>query len=196
MTPRKKHIIVKAYLEQKETHVIDGPNGTKIQLYIGRKYGDNSRETAPVVCDVISSSEEVKEICKGDLLIVHHNMLMNDAIRIEKNNEEQTVTLSMFVNNLIYAKIDRDSGELIPVCDNVIAERIEIKQSDIIESPFKVTEPMKFHVVAVPEGFEDFKAGDDILAHKLSDYEMVYHFNNQEKRAIRIWKEDVLGVFN
>ena len=197
MTPRKKHIIVKAYLEQKETHLVDGPNGEKIQLYIGRKYAENTREAAPVVCEVLSIGDDVTEVSVGDLIIVHHNMITNEAVRIEKNIPEQTVTLTLMVSNMLYAKINKETGELIPICDNLIAERIEVPPSSAsIVSPYRYTDPMRFRILAVPEGYTDVEVGKDVLCYKLSDYEMVYNYNGKERRAIRIWKNDILAAFN
>jgi len=196
MTPRKGHIIVKAYLEQKETHKVTRPDGSVVQLYIGRKFGENSREINPTVCEVISKADDIDQVDVGDIVIVHHNMVVNDAIRIEKNIDEQTVILTLFCNNLLYAKINKVTGELEPIYSNCIAERIMIKEQTNILTTFERKDDHKFKIVSTPKDFTRVKPGDNVLCYKYSDYEMVYHFNNIERRAIRIWGEDILGVFN
>jgi hypothetical protein len=195
MKPKKNHIIVKSYEEQKESHQVKCDDGSVINLYIGRKYGENSREINPVVCEVISIGDGVEDIEKGDLLIVHHNMLINEALRIERNIEEMSVTLTLHVDNMIYAKINKETGDTEPMMGSIIAERIDNPTESILWTQTN-THDTTFKVVSVPKGYEDVKPGDKIICYKLSDYEMVYNFNGSERRGIRILKEDILAVYN
>lgn len=192
MKAKRKCLIVKAHLEQKESHAIQMPDGTVNHIYIGRKYGENNREISPTVCEVISVGDDVDNISVGDNLILHHNMILNEATYIRKKGQE--VWIGVPANNMIYAKLNAD-GSLVPLFDNLIGERIVKEKVSELEYEEK-TEPMKFKILQTPEGYEDVKAGDTVLAYKLSDYEMVYHYNNRECRAIRISGADVLGVFN
>ncbi len=190
MKARKNNLIVKAFIEQKESHEIQMPDGTSINIFLGRKYNENSREANPTVCDVISIGEGISDISYGDKIIVHHNTITNEAVHIEK--KDGYITLNVPYNNLIYAKIDTE-GNLIPLKGSIIAERIpkdKLSAFDITEG----SDPMKFKVVSVPEGYDDVKPNNKILCYKLSDYEMVYHYNNKEHRAVRILHEDILGV--
>jgi hypothetical protein len=195
MKPRRKHIIVKSYDEQKEIHQVKCPDGRVINLYIGRRYNENGREMSPVVCEVLEVGEGVTNISKGDVLITHHNLLTNEALTIERNLEEQYTILSVVNDNTLYAKILPD-GKLVPVNGNCIANRIKKNVNTSLEVPFELTEEMLFDIVSVSDDIDFIKKGDRVLCHKYSDYEMVYHFNNEEKRAIRIWKDDILGIVN
>lgn len=192
MKAKRKCLIVKAYLEQKESHEVQLPDGTVINLYLGRKYGENNREINPTVADVVSVGDEVPNIEVGDKLILHHNLISNEATYIRK--EGQYVWIGLAYNDLVYAKITYD-GTLIPLKGTLIGERILKPRVSELEYEDK-TEPMKFKILTVPEGYDDVKTGDTILAYKLSDYEMVYHHNNKECRAIRISTDDVLGIYN
>jgi hypothetical protein len=192
MKARRNHLIVKANLEQKESHEISMPDGSKISIYIGRKYGENNREINPSVCEVVSVGENVTEVSVGDTIIVHHNLIMNEASYIERDG--QTVHMGIPAGELIYAKI-KEGGELVPVFNNLIAERVVKPKVSELEFEQK-TEQMKFKVISVPDGYTDVEPGQYILAYKLSDYEMVYHYKNRENRAIRIAANDILGVFN
>lgn len=183
---------MKAHLEQKESHAIQMPDGTVNHIYIGRKYGENNREISPTVCEVISVGDEVNNISVGDELILHHNIILNEATYIKKDGQE--VWIGIPANNMIYAKLNKD-GSLVPLFDNLIGERIVKERVSELEYEDK-TEQTKFKILQVPEDYEDVKAGDTVLAYKLSDYEMVYHYDNRECRAIRISGADVLGIFN
>lgn len=194
MTPKKKHIIVKSFPEQKETHRITCDDGRVIDLFIGRKYGENEREINPSVCEVMFKGEDVEQVKIGDLIIVHHNMLKNEAARVEKNDDHELY--SLYANNMIYAIIDKDNGTLTPVFGNCIAERIAVEEKSSIVSATPTTEDMKFKITSIPLDFTDVSNGDTVLCYKYSDYEMVYNFNGRENRAIRIWKDDILGIYN
>ena len=193
MKAKRKQLIVKSYNEQKETHEVKMPDGNSIRLYIGRRYGENSREQNPVVCEVLSVGEGISTVKVGDLLIVHHNILTNEGQIISTNLAEQWTILAIHFDMTVYAIINSD-GSLTPLNGNYIAERIKKPAvSKTIHSPFEETLDTEFIITEVPEDAFVNK-GDRVLCYKYSDYEMVYHFNNEEKRAIRIWKEDILGV--
>ena len=196
MKPKKKHVIVKAFLNQKETHSVKCDNGSTIELFIGRKYGENTREMNPVVCEVIEIADDVDEVVPGDLIIVHHNLLVNDASVIESNREEKSATITFMANNMIHAKIDKETGELTPLYGNCIAERIVVSEKSFILSPEQKNEELRFKIISTPKGYDDVAPGDEVICYKLSDYEMVYNFKGSEKRAIRIWKEDILAIYN
>lgn len=166
-------------------------DGSTIDLYIGRKYGENNREISPTVCDIIAVGEGVKELEVGDKIIIHHNLILNEAMRVERDG--QNIIISMKADNMIFAKINKD-GTLVPLYNNILAERIaapKLSQFDVTER----TEDMKFKILAIPNGYNDVSAGDTVLAYKLSDYEMVYHYNGVERRAIKIDAHDILAVF-
>lgn len=192
MKAKRKSLIVKAHLEQKESHNVQLPDGSVISLYIGRKYGENNREINPTLVEVISVGDEVDNISVGDKLILHHNLVMNEASYIKKDG--QLVWMGIPANEMVYAKINED-GSLEPIFKSLIGERILKPKVSKLEYEEK-TEQMKFRILRVPKGYSDVKEGDTVLAYKLSDYEMVYHYNNKECRAIRINQDDVLGVFN
>ena len=196
MKPKKKHIIVKAFLTQKESHIVNCADGTSIELYLGRKYGENSREINPVVCEVTHKADDVEQVDIGDLLIVHHNTLTNEASVIKSDYNEQSVIMPILADNMLYAKINRETGELTPLYGNFIAERIDVVKKSVIIYDEGKKEEVKFKILAAPSDCNDVAIGDNVICYKLSDYEMVYNFNGSEKRAIRIWKEDILAVFD
>lgn len=192
MKAKRKNLIVRANPEQKESHEIQMPDGSIISIYLGRKFGENNREVYPNVCEVVSVGEDVFGVSVGDRIILHHNIIQNEAAQIKK--EDGYVYLGIPADSLIYAKIAED-GTLIPLFRNLIGERIVKDKMSQFEYE-DVTEPQKFKILSVPDDYTDVAAGDTILAYKLSDYEMVYHYNNRECRAIRIAADDILAIFN
>jgi hypothetical protein len=191
MKAKRNCLILKSDLDQKENHKILMPDGSTIDLFIGRKYNENDREASPNTCCVVSVGDGILDISEGDNIIVHHNTVKNDACHIEKKNGY--VYLSIPYDTLIYAKIS-DDGKLIPVGKSIIAERIKSKKLSNFDYTEK-TEPMKFKVVSVPSDYTEVKPNQNILCYKMSDYEIVYHHRGIEKRAIRILQDDILGVF-
>lgn len=191
MKAKRKSIIIKAHIEQKESHEIQMPDGSVLNIYLGRKYGENNREVYPNVCEVISVGQDVENISVGDTIILHHNLIQNDASHFAK--QEGYVYLGIVADGLIYAKI-LDDGTLVPLFGNLIGERI-VKEKTRFDYENK-TEKQKFKILSVPINYTDVSAGDTILAYNLSDYEMVYHYKNKECRAIRIASEDILAKFN
>ena len=196
MKARRKMLVVKSYKEQKETHEVHLENGETLRLYIGRKYGENNREINPVVCEVLNVGKDVTNIEVGDMLILHHNCLDNEALLIERDNEQMCDIVAIYWDATVYAKINKETGELTPLNGNCIAKRIPKKIESTMFQPFEMTEDYEFEIVSAPSDFPEVKKGDRVLCYKYSDYEMVYHFKNEEKRAIRLSKEDVLGILS
>ena len=196
MKARRKMLVVKSYKEQKETHEVHLENGETLRLYIGRKYGENNREINPVVCEVLNVGKDVTNIEVGDMLILHHNCLDNEALLIERDREQMYDIVAVYWDATVYAKINKDTGELTPLNGNCIAKRIPKKIESTMFQPFEMTEDYEFEIVSAPSDFPEVKKGDRVLCYKYSDYEMVYHFKNEEKRAIRLSKEDVLGILS
>jgi len=188
-------IIVKAYLEQKESHEVKCDDGRVIQLYIGRKYAENNREASPTVAEVVAV-EDGYGIKAGDVVALNHNLITNKASWIEE--KDGYVTLTIAADSTVYAKIGLN-GVLEPLFGNLIAKRI-YKQGDVgkglIWAGGEVKDDYLFEVVSVSADEEDVKVGDTVLCYKFSDYELVYHYGGSEQRAIVIKKADVLGVKN
>jgi hypothetical protein len=97
---------------------------------------------------------------------------------------------------MLYAKIDKETGDLTPLYGNFIAERLDIVKKSITIFDEGKKEELKFKILAAPADCDDVAVGDNVICYKLSDYEMVYNFKGSEKRAIRIWKDDILAVYN
>jgi|GEM_PF-3222836 len=210
---RAKHnkIIVSADMEQKETHQIRKADGTTISLYLGRRYNSNAREKNPCVCTVVdNNAPEYRHIRTGDILVVHHNLLVKESAYlidiidgiayfsipvIQKEIDNTTRKVTEVPNRQLFAKLV--DGELEPICNNLICERVKMPaRSTIIIDPVEKTYEDRVRVLKVAPDVYGISRGDIALMYKMGDYEIVYHWNNKECRAIKVWAEDIIGIVN
>lgn len=210
MRAKLNNIIVQADMEQNEKHTITCNDGKKITLYIGRQYNFNHREKNPCVCTVIHNpNENYPHIKEGDVLVLHYGTFENPNYLIEKDGSVATFSIPLFskefnnktqeyewnINHYIFGKII--DGEIHPLCDNLICERIVVPQeSEIIFNPIEKTYKDRVKCLRVSPEIDYLKSGDTLLMHKMSDYEVVYHIDNREHRAIKLWRNDVIGVIH
>lgn len=170
-------IIVYIAPDQKEKYLL----GESI-IKAGKRYSINYRERTPVVAQIIEGLGELKT---GKSIITSYTHFGEDSPYLLYDN-----TYSIPVDELILAFIE-DDGSLNPVCGNLIVDRVPIKTTFLLPD-----ELQKFHndrgVVVNGNGI--FKKGDYLLFLKFSDYEIVYTWNNEERRAIKIYKDEIVGI--
>lgn len=176
MNPIKGNIVVSVNLLQKD--VVDIGGNT---LKTGKNYNENFRERNPVVALVEIGNKEIPEgsyiICNYSYFDLESPLFMYDNL------------YSIPVNEEIYAKID-GYGNLIPVCGNVLIERI------MKGNKFEVPEELKKeHInkgIALTGEYKDKL----IFFLPYSNYEIVYHWNGQERRAIKVFEKEITGYIN
>lgn len=209
MRAKHNNILVKADLEQKESHKIKCDDGREITLYIGRNYAVNKREANPCVCEVIDcNAPQYPHINAGDILVVHHNMLVKESPYLididgteaifsfpvmQKEVDNQTKEVTEVPNRQLFAKLV--DGELYPICNNLICERIKMpSRSSIIIDPDPPEYEDRVMVLKVSPEIYGINPGDVVLKHKLGDYDIVYNWNGREARATKVYAEDVYGI--
>jgi hypothetical protein len=188
MNPLPNKIIVKANTNQKEEIVY----GTlRLVVPFRRQYQENSRIGNPVLCEVVASHE--KDIHEGDVLVLGHNSITNDAWRISL--EDGIATLSIPVDRWILGKLN-DNGELTPLNGNLVCERItEAPISQFIISPFRKTEQNKVTVLSVAPDVSDIKPGNTAIVYTYSDYELFYVVDGgNEMSVVCVHESDVVAV--
>jgi hypothetical protein len=152
-----------------------------------------------VLCEVTSiDSDKYPYLKRGDLLLVHHNYLLIEygegRYLFERDYETGIAYFSIPVTRNIYARVN--GGEVEPVCENIICERIEIPYSGIIIRPVKAYYDDRVRVLKIAPEVRGIKIDDVISIYKFGDMEISYSLDNKEQTAIKVWKEDVMGVFN
>lgn len=170
-------IIVSVDAAQKECIVV---NGAKFLL--AKQYNNNRREQHPVVCRVVVGNNKIEN---GKWLIVHHNRFAEHSA-----NEIGEGLYSIPYNSGIFALINED-GSLKSLCGNIICERIEKKEQ--IDIPAHLRKNYNDRVIVKSDGY-GFKNGQEVFTYMYSDYEIVYVWNGEEKRAVKVFKDDIVAI--
>lgn len=206
MKAKLNWLILEADLEQKEKHAIKCDDGSIVELWIGRGYNPNLRERNPCIAKVIhNGNEDYPHIGVGDLLVLHYNFFDNPNYLIEKEGSKaiysiplktrdfnnQTQEWEWNLNYLIFGKIV--DGEIIPLCENLICERVKMpSRSSVIIDPDPPTYTDRVKVLRVSPEIDEVKPGDIAMIHKMADYEVIFHYDGREKRAIKVAAHDLL----
>lgn len=169
-------IIVSVDFSQKEKISINGND-----FLLGKQYSHNRRESNPVVCQVVDGNGHLKD---GTFLLVHHNRFGDNSPHYLGDN-----LYSLAYNSSVFAKLDSD-GNAHSVCDNIIVEYVYEPSS--IPLPAHLLKPNTFKYKVVSNGF-GFKKGQFVFCYEKADYEIVYVFNGQEKRVVKVAKNDIVG---
>lgn len=177
MIATKGSILVRVDQHQKDRYLL----GERL-LKTGKKYNVNYRERTPVVAEIIQGLGELET---GKHIITTYTFFDEESIYLISDN-----VYSIPVDELILAIIEED-GNLTPVCGNLIVERVPIETKFLLPPELR-----KFHNNRgiVVKGCEGFKKGDFILFLKFSDYEIVYTWKDIERRAIKIYKDEIVGI--
>ncbi len=192
-------IIVKSFANQKETFLITGEGGRQIELWMGRQYDQNNRRKNPVVCEVIDNNSKYDYIKKGDFILVHHNLLSDwktNPFCLEYDVQTGIGIYSFAVSETVYCILNND-GTVLPVCENIIAKRIQNKNiSSVLIIPDSVKQEYddRVEVVAVAPEVEGLAPGDIVAIQKMADYEICYSWQKNDYSVIKVWKEDIVGV--
>lgn len=172
-------ILVSCNLEQKDYIGING-----INLKIGRKYESNYRERSPVIA---ISKENMGGVSIGDILICHHNDFYQPSPYWLEDD-----LYSIPFNKTIFLIIT-PKGELKPINGNLIAEFCWIDENIEIPIEYRKKHIDRAKVILASDGF---KKGQLIFTRPFAPYEIVYVFNNEEKRIVKVDKDMVIGAEN
>ena len=156
-------------------------NGITVQL--ATEFDKNYRERSPVVCEVITGNSYVKE---GDILLAHHN-----SFYLPSPYHLQDDLFSIPFKNIIFAKIS-ESGDLIPLCGNIICDKIIVETS--IPLPPSQQKPYIDRALVKDGRNTPYKKGQLIFHRPYASYEIVYVWQTIEKRVVKVPEEQVCGV--
>lgn len=174
--PIKGSIIVACNILQKDEINI-GSNVIKT----GKRYNENFRERNPVVAYVVSGNDEIPF---GSYIICNYS-----HFDLESPYEFESGLYSIPVDSEIYAIINPD-GSLEPVCGNVLVWRVGKEYSMDMPEELRKT---KMNTGAVASHSKEWQRGQMIYWLPYADYEIVYQWNGEEKRAIKIHRSEITG---
>lgn len=195
-------IVCRADLHQKERQSLNGPNGTKIELFISNQYNENLRERNPNYCEVVYSGNPGRQVPglnpykkydvdvePGDIICVQHFQLMDHSGNSMSNYSENGEPL-FFVNfSEVFFKIV--DGVPILLNDYILCEKLpdmHINNLDYEKERFLERNAIVTHV---SKYVKNVKVGDKIKYEPYADYEV----DINGKKYIRMRSDEVLGTY-
>lgn len=151
------------------------------EMLLAKQYSHNRRESMPVICKVVYGNGKIKD---GTFLLVHHNRFSENSPHSLGDN-----LYSLTYNESIFARLDAQ-GNAHGLCGNVIVDYLYPEYS--IPVPAHLKQPHKFKYKVLSNGF-GYKKGQLIFAYDFANYEIVYVFNGQQKRVVKIKSSDIVG---
>lgn len=194
MTPTSSNIIIKAALDQKQAFSFKKEDGSIMRLDFvpnRHKYETNGLTTNPVIAQVMVPNGKFPHISEGDFVVLHHNIIFNQAMEIDTDEREQWRLQAIPVDRWIMGKVI--DGEIVPFPDNVVGTRVKDFDAGMFIAPETIGAKVmaqKCKLTAVPDGSE-FSVGQEVVIKKWADYEVVYIWEGEEKRRVIVWKEDI-----
>lgn len=173
MKPPKNKIIVSVNPSQKDEAVI----GDNI-LKTGKAYNENFRERNPVVAKVEVGN---KEIPTGSFIVCNYNYFdLESPLNMMDN------LYSIPVNEEIFAIVNQD-GSLTPVCGNLLVENL-LKETKI-DLPEELKKEHTNRGIALTGKYKD----KYIFWLPYANYTIVYQWNSQERRQVKIHDTEITG---
>lgn len=155
--------------------------GKKLQTAL--KFATNYREKSPVMATVL---QDVKTLKAGTPIVVHHN-------RFHEHSQYQVTedTYCIPFNESIFFRID-ENGDPHSLCNNIICERIP-KPEGVLVTPASFKKNYTDRVKVLSNGY-GYKKGQEIYTRIMADYEVIYNWNGQERRVIKVYKDDITAI--
>lgn len=181
MKPVNGKILVRCNLKQKDQMTVNG-----VSVKMAPQFDPNYRERSPVVCEVVQGNPDIPS---GSIILVHHNTLyLPSPFHIGGD------LFSIPFKGTIILAVVGPKGDLTPVKGNIICERV-MQETSLLLPP----ELQKPHVdrSKVKDGRgTHYKPGQTIFHRPYAGYEMVYIWQNIEKRAVKVFEDQVCGILN
>ena len=176
MNPSSDKLIVKVNAAQKSNITLGG-----IDFLLAKQYNNNRREQNPVMCEVVTGNKRIK---KGAFLLVHHNRFAEHSA-YELGDDLYAIPY----DRQIFARLDED-GNAHSLNGNIIAKRVE--RTAAIELSPSYRKNYFDRVIVLNNGY-GYKKGDEVFTYQYSDYEIIYVWEGQEKRVVKVFVEDICG---
>lgn len=166
-------------MEQKEAINLAG-----IEFKISPQYATNHREKNPVIATVVNGYRNAPQ---GTFLICHHNSFEGETNPFQISDDTFSIPYN---KSTVFCKIDND-GTLTGLLGNILAERIN--PESLLEIPISERKGYFDRVTIVKDGF-GFKAGQEVFTLPYADYQIVYFFDGEERRIIKVHKDDIVAT--
>ncbi len=171
-------VLVRVNLSQKDYMEV---GGTVIKTALNFDF--NYRRRSPVVGQFAESNKLFKE---GDLAIFHHNHFYPPSPYFIQDD-----LFSVPMTKAIFGVLD-SNGEMTPVMRNMAVSLIPVPSLMELPPDLQTTYINRYKIEDA--GWTTYKKGQIIFTRPNSGYEIVYTWNNIEKRIIKISEDMVCGV--
>jgi hypothetical protein len=185
--PVGARVIILVDVDEKETHSFKKEDGTEGKIYMANEYSWDSRITNFTQGVLLTDYKNLKA---GTNVLAHHNSMREESELTDKRIPHGYKIFSVEGIFVYFGIID---GKLIPIDGFMVAERLYLEQSSILEAE-KVKIPNKLRILAKPDSITDFEVGDIAITYVHSDYEMTHNVNGTVETAIRLRYSDCLAV--
>ncbi len=179
MKPTERRIIVYCDLEQKGTILVAGKS-----FHCVPKFATNYREKSPVVAVVKDGNGKIPN---ETIIIAHYTYFYGDSHYALGDG-----LFSIPFSENIFCTID-NQGNAHSIGGNIIAQRVEKKLPGDLRQPPANYKNYKDRLIILSDG-EGFTAGQMVFTIPLSDHEIVYHWEGQERRVIKVLAADITAI--
>lgn len=178
MLPVNNRIIVRVNMAQKNEITIGG-----VTVRTAHKYENNYREKSPVVAEVVEGNDQIRT---GQIICCHHNHFYHPSPYFLYDD-----LYSIPFNKTIFGTFD-SGGNLSPTCGNMVCLKVDV-ETLLPVPPEERKQHIDRYIVDDP-GWTIYKEGQMVFTRPHSGYEIVYVWNNVERRIVKVDSEMVCGV--
>ncbi len=176
MIATNNSIVVSVNITQKDEAMIGGN-----LLKTAKGYNENFRERNPVIAHVEKGCEDIPA---GSWIVCNYSYFdLDSPLHLYDN------LYSIPIDEEIFAIINED-GSLTPVMGNVLVQRITKETK--IDLPEELKNPYTNRGILLTDT-KIIKKGKYIFWLQMADYEIVYSWNNVEKREIKVHINEIVG---
>lgn len=181
MIPVNNKILVRCNLDQKNEMSLNG-----VTVKMANLFEVNYREKSPVVCQVVKGNAYV---LSGSILLAHHNTFYTPS---PYHIGEDLFSIP-FKSSILFATVS-DNGDLTPIKGNIICDRI--KEESTLPLPPELQKTYIDRVRVIDGRGTPYRKGQVIFHRPNAGYDIVYIWQNIEKRVTKVPEDQVLGVLN
>lgn len=190
--PVGKRVIVALKSGEKNSHIIKGPNGEDIELYVDTSHSWDGRVSQPTQATLLTDFKNLKA---GTRVLIHHNTIQpENQLDIQPN---PSTSIHAIDEDTVYFGINGD--EIICLDGYMIVERI-FEEDDVTPGGIILTEKKKndvmMKIINKPDSITDYEVGDIAVVYKYSDYEIPHNIGGKSTKVIRLKYSDCIGKLN
>ena len=190
--PVGKRAIVAVKSGEKNSHIIKGPNGEDIELYVDTSHSWDGKISQPTQATLLTDFKNLKA---GTHVLIHHNTIQSEnKLDIQPN---PSTSVHAIDEDTVYFGINGD--EIICLDGYMIVERV-FEEDGVSPGGIILTEKKKndtmMKIINKADSITDYEVGDIAVVYKYSDYEIPHNIGGKSTKVIRLKYSDCLGKVN